>query len=533
MLNLTKDSITNQRAQWEQAGFALPQFDLDAVYAKTQANPTWIHFGAGNIFRAFPATNLQQLLDQGKADTGIIVCETFDEAIIEKSFKPHDNLTTVVTLLADGGKELSVSATIAESLTLTADRQRLHTIFENPSLQMASMTITEKGYQTHDANGAVLPWIEKDLQGGLDTAASVPALLASLLHSRYQANKTPLALVSMDNCAYNGDLLKKAVLFIAQAWLAAGHVDQAFIDWASNDITYPISMIDKITPGPSDTVAAQLQALGYTATDITKTDKNTQIASFVNAEETGYLVIEDIFPNGRPALEQCGIIFTDRDTVNSIEKMKVGACLNPLHTIIAIFGSLLRYTTVSQSMTDTGLVKLIKTAGYTEALPHVPNPGVISPQEFIDTVINVRFPNPFIPDQPQRIATDTSLKIPVRFGEVLKTMQDKGLDMLELVAIPFFVAGWFRYLMEIGDDGQPLTLSPDPMLATLTPIFADYKLGQVNNFNQATTELLQNKAIFGIDLAACGLATKIQAYFDVLTQGPGAVRTALDGYANQ
>ena len=533
MLHLTKANITNHRVQWEQAGFTLPAFDLNMVYQQTQAHPTWIHFGAGNIFRAFPAANLQQLLDAGTATTGIIVCETFDEAVIDSSLKPHDNLTTVVSLLADGSKQLSVSATIAESLTLSADRQRLHTIFENPSLQMASMTITEKGYQTHDANGTLLSWIDTDLQAGPDTATSVPALLTSLLHSRYHAGKTPLALVSMDNCAYNGDLLKQAVLFVANAWHIAGHIEPSFIDYLNTQVSYPISMIDKITPGPSETIAQHLQTLGYADTSITKTAKNTQIASFVNAEEIGYLVIEDVFPNGRPPLQQCGVIFTDRDTVNSIEKMKVGACLNPLHTIIAIFGSLLRYTTVSQSMADRGLVKLLKTAGYTEALPHVPDPGVISPLEFIDTVLTIRFPNPFIPDQPQRIATDTSLKIPVRFGEVLKTMQGKGLDMLELVAIPFFVAGWFRYLMEIGDDGQPLTLSPDPMLATLTPIFATYKLGQTNNFNEATVELLQNKSIFGIDLVACGLATKIQAYFNVLTEKPGAIKASLDHFANQ
>ena len=473
------------------------------------------------------------MLNLGKEKTGIIVCETFDEEIIEKSFKPHDNLTSVVTLLSDGKKQLTLSATIAESLTLSSDKARLVNIFKSPSIQMVSFTITEKGYQTHDTNGDVLPWIKSDILGSIENAKSVPALATYLLYERFKYNSKPLALVSMDNCAYNGDLLKKSILFVAEAWLKKGIMQQDFIDWITTKITYPITMIDKITPGPSQEIANQLKELGYTDTQITKTSKNTQIASFVNAEETGYLVIEELFPNGRPALEECGIIFTDRETVINIEKMKVGACLNPLHTIIAIFGSLLGYTSVSQSMEDKGLVKLIKTVGYIEALPHVPNPGVISPKDFIDTVINKRFPNPFIPDTPQRIASDTSLKIPVRFGEVLKTMKRKNIDILELIGIPFFIAGWFRYLMQINDKGEKFELSPDPMLNDLIPIFSEYKIGKINNFNQKTIELLKNKAIFGIDLVECGLSTKIQAYFDLLTEKPGAIKQALEKFSKE
>jgi fructuronate reductase len=100
-------------------------------------------------------------------------------------------------------------------------------------------------------------------------------------------------------------------------------------------------MIDKITPSPDNSVRDMLASCGLEDMQGTVTEKKTYIAPFVNAEETQYLIIEDSFPNGRPALEKAGVLFTDRETVDRVEKMKVCTCLNPLHTSLAIFGFLL------------------------------------------------------------------------------------------------------------------------------------------------------------------------------------------------
>ena len=129
--------------------------------------------------------------------------------------------------------------------------------------------------------------------------------------------------------------------------------------------------------------------------------KNTYVVAFVNAEECEYLVIEDSFPNGRPALEKGGFIFTDRETVNKTERMKVCTCLNPLHTSLAVFGCLLGFHRISDEMNDADLKRLVEIIGYNEGLPVVTDPGILNPKEFIDTVLNVRIPNPFMPDTPQ------------------------------------------------------------------------------------------------------------------------------------
>ncbi|MBJ8191354.1 mannitol dehydrogenase family protein, partial [Bacillus cereus] len=163
---------------------------------------------------------------------------------------------------------------------------------------------------------------------------------------------------------------------------------------------------------------------------------------------------EDKFTNGRPALEEAGIIFTNRDTVDKVEKMKVTTCLNPLHTALALAGWLLGYELIADEMRDHTLRRLVETIGYKEGLPVVVDPVIIQPKPFIDEVLQERFANPYIPDTPQRIATDTSQKMSIRFGETIKSYASTaGLDPANLTAIPLTIAIWCRYLLGVDDQG--------------------------------------------------------------------------------
>ena len=118
--------------------------------------------------------------------------------------------------------------------------------------------------------------------------------------------------------------------------------------------------------------------------------------------------MEDTFPNGQPALDKAGVIFTKREVVDMVETMRVCTYLNPLHTCLAVLGCLLDNTKISDEKQDPDLKKLVEIVGYQEGLPVVVDPGVIDPKAFIDEVVQKRFPNPFLGDTPQRIATDTS-----------------------------------------------------------------------------------------------------------------------------
>jgi len=527
-MKLNLGALSNKNF-WESKNISLPAFDHEKTAAATIDNPEWLHFGAGNIFRAFPAVMQQKLLDCGLSDKGIIVAEAYDEEIIPKAFAPYDNLSIAVTLPAKGEMKKQIVASIVKAVNVNDERDEITRIFKNKSLQIVSFTITEKGYALLGPGGATLKFISEDMKSKPENAKSIMGVITYMLYQRYIAGGFPIALLSMDNCSHNGDRIFEAVSAFAEKWIEKGYIDKGFIGYINDKsrVSFPLTMIDKITPSPSETVRGALINDGVDDMDISVTAKKSYAAPFVNAEETEYFIVEDIFPNGRPALEKAGIIFTDRATVDKVEKMKVCTCLNPLHTILAVFGLLLGYKTIADEMKNSLLVDFIKRAGYDEGMPVVVNPGIIDPVKFIGEVIEKRFPNPFVPDTPHRIAFDTSLKIPVRFGETLKAYINKGESVENLTYIPLFAAGWLRYLTGVGDDGNPFEISPDPLLDTLKKYVGGIKLGDTD-IKDAVRPILSDKNIFGVDLYEHGLGEKAEGYLIEMLAGPGAVKKTLE-----
>ena len=212
--------------------------------------------------------------------------------------------------------------------------------------------------------------------------------------------------------------------------------------------------------------------------------------------------------------------------------MKVTTCLNPLHTALAIYGCLLGYTLISAEMKDPDLRPFVQKIGYMEAMPVVVDPGVLNPYEFIGAVINRRLPNPFMPDAPQRIAMDTSQKLPIRFGETLKKYVARGLDKSNLVLIPLVLAGYARYLKGIDDNGNAFTPSPDPLLEELQAIVAPLEIGKPDQDWSCLKRLYSRKDVFAIDLYEAGLGEQIEGMVKELYAAPGAVRTTLHKYVS-
>ena len=311
-MKLTLNALQN-KAWWQEHGYELPLYDIPRVRAATLGEPRWLHLGAGNIFRAFLAHAQQRLLNQRDAESGIIVAEGFDPEIIEKAYRPCDNLSVFVRLKGDRTLDKIVLASVVESLTMRDDFERLQAIAAAPSLQMISLTITEKGYAIKDRDGQYYPAVAAD--------------------------------------------------------------------------------------------------------------------------------------------------FKD---------------------------------------------------------------GIARPQSYIDEVVNVRLPNPYIPDTPQRIATDTSQKLAIRFGQTIKA---HGANATALTAIPLVLAGWCRYLLGVDDNGQPFECSPDPLLESAQAKLQGVHIGSDNLGN--VRELLQDSAIFGVDLYAVGLGEKIEGYLREMLAGNGAVRATL------
>nr|MCR5331155.1 mannitol dehydrogenase family protein [Lachnospiraceae bacterium] len=404
---------------------------------------------------------------------------------------------------------------------------------------------TEKGYALKDMHGEYTALAAKDFENGPEGCAHAMSKVTALLYKRFLAGKTPIAMVSTDNCSRNGEKLKKAIVTVAEEWQKKGFVSKEFTEWVSDEdkVSFPWTTIDKITPRPAQSVADELIAAGLEGMDIRITGKGGYTAAFVNAEKPQYLVIEDRFPNGRPALDKAGVYLTDRDTVNRFERMKVCTCLNPLHTALAVYGCLLGYTSIASEMTSPQLKTLVEKIGYQEGMPVVTDPGIIKPEDFIREVIEERLPNPYMPDTPQRIACDTSQKVPIRFGETLKayaekdscdsadTDNDDRTRVADLTYVPLAIAGWIRYMTGIDDNGEQFECSSDPMLAELQGMLSTVRFGDPDSVNEEILRpILSNKTLFATDLTAIGLSEKITGMVKEMLTGKGAVLATLKKY---
>ena len=537
-MKLTWEGLKN-RQEWEQAGIALPSYDAEAVAEKTKKAPIWVHMGIGNIFRIFIGGIADQLLEKGLMDRGITCVEVFDYDMVDKIYDPYDNLVLSVTLHGDGTTDRKVLGSLSEAVKAlpseSAQWERTKEIFRDPGLQMVSLTITEKGYALKRADGTYFDFVKADIENGPEKAASAMAVVAAMLLERYQNGKAPLALVSMDNCSKNGQNFRNAVLEMAEEWKKRGFVDEDFLAYIKDEsqVSFPWTMIDKITPRPSEKIADELEKDGVESMQPVITSKSTYIAPFVNAEGPQYLVIEDSFPNGRPAMEKtegAGVYLTDRDTVNKSERMKVTVCLNPIHTALGPYGCVLGYELFSDEMKDPQMLELAHRVGYVEGMEVVPDPGILSPKKFLDELIDERFPNPYLGDTTQRLCVDVSQGIGIRFGETIKSYMEKYGDAKRLTAIPVAIAGWLRYLLAVDDEGNRFELAPDPMVPEMQEQMAGIVVGDASSLKGQLKGILSNENIFAVDLYQAGVGEKIEEIFREEIEGPGAVRKTLKKY---
>lgn len=536
-MKLTLEGIKNREA-WEKAGITLPGYDVEKVSEKARKEPEWVHFGIGNIFRIFIGGIADGLLEEGVLDRGITCVETFDYDVVDKIYDPYDNLGLSVILHGDGVREYKVLGSLAEAVKAQSSDpeqwNRLKEIFRSTSLQMVSFTITEKGYALQKADGTWLPYVKADIENGPERANGAMAVLVAMLFERYQAGKYPLALVSMDNCSRNGEKLRESVLTMAEEWQKKGFVDADFLAYVSDEqtVAFPWTMIDKITPRPSEQIAADLEKLGVENMQPVITGKKTYIAPFVNAEKPQYLVIEDSFPNGRPALEKgFGVYLADRNTVNLSERMKVTVCLNPVHSATGPLGVVLGYDLFAHMLnTNEDMMKMARMVAYDEGLPVVEDPGILSPQVFVDELFNDRFPNEYLGDTNLRLAVDVSQMVGIRFRETIKAHVAKYGNASRLTAIPLGIAGWLRYMLAVDDEGRDYELAPDPMNEELQEQLGDIVVGKPETLKDQLKPVLSNERLFFTDLYKARVGEKVEEMFREMIAGKGAVKATLHKY---
>ena len=512
------------------------------LFRKKQSRHLAGHTLASEIFSGiFIGGIADGLLEAGVLDRGLTCIETFDYDVVDKIYTPYDNLGLSVILHADGTRTYKVLGSMAEAVKAQssdpAHWARLKEVFRSKELQLISFTITEKGYALAGSDGIYFPFIQSDIDNGPEKATSAMAVLTAMLYVRYQDSRTPIALVSMDNCSHNGDLLRHSVLTMAREWQKKGYVTEDFLAWLGDEtqVSFPWTMIDKITPRPSDAIAADLEALGVEDMAPVITSKRTYIAPFINAEQPQYLVIEDRFPNGRPELEKgFGVYLADRATVNLSERMKVTACLNPVHSATGPVGVVLGEELYAKMLnTNPDMMKMARMVAYDEGLPMVEDPRILSPKAFTDELFTDRFPNEYLGDTNLRLATDTSQGVGVRFGETIKAYMKKYGSAERLTAIPLGIAGWLRYMLGVDDMGNTYELAPDPMVPEIQAALSSVVFGNPESLTDQLHPILSNEKVFFIDLYKAGLGEKIEGMFREMINGKGSTKATIHKYMNR
>lgn len=430
---------------------SVPQYDRSSI------RPSILHIGVGGFHRAHLATYVDELCAAGNTDWGIVGVGLLpsDEAM-SAVLHAQDCLYTLVAR-GLGTTQVDVIGSIVDFLLVKEDPAPLIAAIAAAETQIVSMTITEGGYPIDDTTG--------DFNADKCTPGSAFDVLVRGLDARRQASGAPITIMSCDNIMGNGQVARAATLGAAQA------LGAELTAWIESSVSFPNSMVDRITPvtAPSD--------IAWLADDIGIIDRWPVVA-----EPFRQWVIEDDFAGDRLPLEDLDVIITDDIDPYELTKLRL---LNAGHSCLAYLAALDGFELVDTAMADPALGRFVEALLHGEAKPTLPAAAGIDLDDYIASLIE-RFSNPAIGDQISRLCLDGTSKFPKFLIPTIRAQIDGdqhfGLSALAL-------AGWCAYLAQ--DDAQ---LAHDPMLDSARD-YARRSIGEPAAF-------LQFNEVFGSELAA-------------------------------
>ncbi|MEN3110307.1 mannitol dehydrogenase family protein [Uliginosibacterium paludis] len=402
-----------------------------------------VHLGLGNFHRAHQAIYTEEAMLAAGGDWGICGVTVLDEPAMQDALAAQDNLYTVLTSDRDG-----LQARVVRSIrrVLVAPRQQSEVIAQmcDPRVRIVSLTVTEKGY-CYDARTGGLdfahPFIVHDLAHP-DQPKSVPGYLVAALRQR---RTNPFTVLSCDNLAHNGTILRKVVLQFATA------LDPELGEWIASSVHFPSTMVDRIVPATTDDTRERVAAM-----------TGVFDAWPVPGEAFRQWVIEDDFPLGRPAWEKAGAMLVDDVIPYELAKLRM---LNGTHSTMAYLGVLAGFETVDAAIADPDMHRLIHHMMTHEIAPTLTVPADFDRLAYRDQLLT-RYANPNLKHRTMQIASDGSLKLPPRLLGVISERLAAGLPCGGAILA---VAAWMRFLLRRTDAGERYEIA-DPMAARLTAL---------------------------------------------------------------
>ena len=445
-------------------GIRRPAYDRRAV--KTGI----VHLGVGAFHRAHQAVYTDDVL--GEDPRWGIVAASLRSPDTYDALQPQDGLYTL-SVRSQDGEALRVVGSIGRVIVAPRATDDLLDVMADAQTRIVTLTVTEKGYCHDPATGTLNeahPDIVHDL-AYLRTPRSAPGFIIEALRRRRRAGVPPFTVVTCDNLPSNGRTLKRVLTRFAEL------VDPDLGRFVASEVSCPSTMVDRIVPATSDQDRERIgQALGVEDAWPVVTEPFTQ------------WVIEDRFPQGRPAWEKAGAEFVA--DVEPYEHMKL-RLLNGSHSTLAYLGYLAGYETVADTMADPAFVRLVEGLMDEEVTPTLHMPPGADLAAYKRALI-ARFRNPALKHRTWQIAMDGSQKLPQR---LLGTVRDRLQGGASIARLSLGVAAWMRYVTGVGEKGAPIDVR-DPMAARLREL-ADRAGGAAESLASA---LFAVREIFGDDL---------------------------------
>jgi fructuronate reductase len=425
---------------------SLPATVAAPAYDRATRKAGIVHLGTGAFHKAHQAVYTDDALARG--GDWMITGVSLRSGDVADALNPQDGLYTLVERGQEGTSARVIGA-IARVLVAPREPEAVMAALAAPETKIVSLTITEKGYGIDPKTGGLdrtHASIAPDLANPRRPTGAVGHLVEAL-RLRRERGIAPFTALCCDNLPHNGKVLRRLVGEFAQT------VDTDLAAWISTGVTFPSTMVDRITPASTDaTFTDALRLTGFEDRAAVETEPFTQ------------WVIEDDFVGGRPAWEAGGAIFaTD---VGPYEKMKL-RMLNGAHSMLAYCGYIAGHALVRDVMADPALVRLVARQMDAAAMTLDPVPGVDLGAYRRDLL--ARFANPAIAHQTYQIAMDGTQKLPQRLVEpALVTLRAGG----SLDAYAFAVAAWMRYCLGMNEHGQTFALR-DPREAEIAALLGD------------------------------------------------------------
>lgn len=407
---------------------AVPRYD------RSQVTTGIVHFGVGGFHRAHQAMYIDRLMNEGKAlDWGICgVGVLAHDAKMARVMAEQDCLYTMVLKHPDGRREARVIGSITEYLFAPDDPEAVIEKMASTSTRIVSLTVTEGGYNFHHVTGefdASNPDVVHDLAPNA-TPRTTFGLVTEALARRRARGIAPFTLMSCDNIQGNGDVAKK--MFTAFAELK----DPELGTWMRENVPFPNSMVDRITPVTTDDDCSQI------AKEFGIVDQWPVVC-----EPFEQWVLEDHFSQGRPPYEEAGVQVVE--DVEPYELMKL-RLLNASHQALCYFGYLAGYRYAHEVAADPVFVQFLLDYMDLEGSPTLsPLPGVDLPL-YKRTLIE-RFANEHVRDTLARLCAESSDRIPKWLVPVIwiNLKNDAGISRSAGI-----VASWARYAEGTDENGQ-------------------------------------------------------------------------------